>query len=75
VLFGDEHTCHIEGECTVRIKMFNGMVRELQDMRYVPQLKKKFILVGALEAQGLKETLGKGILKMFSESLVVLKGI
>jgi len=28
-----------------------------------------------LEAQGLRETLEEGILKMFSDSLVVLKGI
>jgi len=42
---------------------------------YVPQLKKNLISVGALEAKGLRGTLGEGILKMFSGSLVVLKGI
>ena len=31
--------------------------------------------VGALEAEGLRETLGEGVLKMSSGSLVVLKGI
>jgi len=51
------------------------MVRELKDVMYVPQLKKNLISVGALETQGLRETLGEGILKMFSSSLVVLKGI
>ena len=51
------------------------MIRELKDVMYVPQLKKNLISVGALETQGLRETLGEGILKMFSSSLVVLKGI
>ena len=74
VSFGDGLTCHIEGIRTILIKIFDGTVRKLY-VRYVPQLKKNIILVGALEAQGLKETLGKDILKMFSESLVVLKGI
>jgi len=40
VSFEDGHTCHIKGIITVHIKMFDGMVRELQDVRYVPQLKK-----------------------------------
>ena len=50
-------------------------MRELKDVRYVPQLKKNVISIGALESQGLRETLGGGVLKMFSGSLVVLKGI
>ena len=69
------HTCHIEGISTVRIKFSDGIVRELKDMRYVPQLNKNLISIVALEAQGLKGTLGEGVLKMFSSSLVVLKGI
>ena len=44
-------------------------------MRYVPQLKKNIISVGALETQGLRGTLGEGVLKISSGSLVILKGI
>ena len=51
------------------------MIRELKDVRYVPQLNKNLISIGALEAHGLKRTLGEGVLKMSSGSLVVLKGI
>jgi len=50
------------------------MVRELKDVRYVPQLNKNLISVGALEAQGLRGTLGESILKMFSGSSVFSKG-
>ena len=45
------------------------MIRELKDVRYVPQLKKNLISVGALNSQGLRETLEEGILMMFSGSL------
>jgi len=38
-------------------------------------LKKNLISVGALKAQDLRETLGEGVLKIFSGSLVILKGI
>jgi len=34
---------------TVRIKMFDGVVRDLKDVRYVPQMNKNIISVGALE--------------------------
>jgi len=73
VPFNDGHSCQIEGMGTVRIKLFDGMVRELKDMRYISQLKKNIISVGALEA--LRGTFEKGVLKMFSASLVVLKAI
>ena len=43
---------------TIRIKLFDEMIRELNDVRYVPQLKKNLISIGALEAQSLRETLG-----------------
>jgi len=40
----------MEGIRTVLIKMFDGMVRELKEVKYVPQLKKNIISVGALKA-------------------------
>jgi len=75
VSLGHEYTCHIEEICTAHIKLSNGMVRELKDVRDVSQLNKNLILVRDLEAQGMRETLGECILKMSSDSLVVLKGI
>jgi len=40
----DTHaSCQIEGIRTVHIKLFDGMVRELKNVRYVPQLKKNLI--------------------------------
>ena len=73
--FDNEYTCPTEGIGTVRIKLFDEIIRELKDVRYVSQLKKKLISVGALEAQGLRGTLGEGILKMSCGSLIVLKDI
>ena len=74
-MFGDGYTCHIGGRVIVCVKLSDGIVRELKDIRYVPQLNKNLISVGALEAQGLSVTLGEGVHKMFNGSFVVLKGI
>jgi len=54
--------------------MFDGAVRDLTDVRYVPQMKKN-ISVGAMESKGLKVTLENNILKVTKGSLVVMKGI
>ena len=50
---GDDHPCNEEGMGTVRIKMFDGIVRELKEVKYVPQLKRNLFSVGTLEALGL----------------------
>jgi len=63
VSLGDGHTCQIEGIYIVCIKLFDGMIRELNDVRYVPQLK-SLISVGALEEQSLRETIGESVLKI-----------
>jgi len=73
----DVDTCCMEGICIILIKMFDGIVRELKDIRYVPQLKlkKNLISIKVLEIQGLKETLRDGILKMLKGLMVVIKGV
>ena len=72
---GDDHPCNIEGMGTVRIKMDDGIVRELKKVRYVPQLKRNFISVGTLEALGLVISIRDGVLKMIKGSMVVMEGV
>ena len=48
MVMGDDHPCNIEGMGTVRIKMDDGIVRELKEVRYVPQLKTNLISVGTV---------------------------
>ena len=72
---GDDHPCNIEGMGTVRIKMEDGIVRELKEVRYVPQLKKNLITVGILEALGLVISIRDGVLKMIKGSIVMMKGV
>ena len=63
------------GKDTVRIRMDDGTLRELNEVRYISRMTKNLISIGALEAESLRETLDEGVLKIFSGSLVVLKGI
>jgi len=50
---GDDHPYNVEGIGIVRIKMDDATVRELEEVRYVPQLKRNFISVGALKTLSL----------------------
>ena len=72
---GDDHPCNVEEICTARIKMFDGIVRELKEVRYVPQLKRNLISVGALKTLGLVVSIRDGVLKMIKNSMVVMKGV
>jgi len=65
----------MEGISTVIVKMFDGMVRELKDVRYVSQLKMILISIGALKALSLEVSIRDGVLKMVKGLMVVLKGV
>ena len=72
---GDDYPCNIEGMGIIRIKMDDGIVRELKEVRYVSQLKRNLITVDALETLGLVVSIRDGVLKMTKSSMVVMKGI
>ena len=74
-VMGDDHPCNIEGMGTVRIKMNDGIVRELKEVRYVPQLKRNLISVGVLKTLSLVVSIQDGVLKMTKGSVVVMKGV
>ena len=39
IVMTDDRPCNMEGIGTIHIKMFDEMVQELKEVRYVPQLK------------------------------------
>ena len=75
VVMGDDRPCNMKGIGTVQIKMFDGIVSELKEVRYVPQLKRNLISIGALKALGHKVSVRHGVLKITKGSVLVLKGV
>jgi len=71
----DDRTCRLVGKGTTHIKMYYETMRELKDVRFISCMTKNLISVGALEVESLRGTLEKGVLKMSSGSLVILKSI
>ncbi|KAH9671777.1 retrovirus-related pol polyprotein from transposon TNT 1-94-like protein [Citrus sinensis] len=75
VVMGNDQPCRTMGIGTIQLKMFDGMVRELKKVRFVPALKKNLISVGALEAKGYKVTIKDGIMKFTHGAMVILQGV
>jgi len=67
--------CAIHVHNQILIKIFDGMMRELKDVKYVPQIKKNIISVGVLEAHGLEFSSRDRIFKLLKDLIVMLKGI
>ena len=72
---GDDRSYNMKVISTILFKMFDGMVQELKEVRYVPQLKMNLISIGALKALGFKVSVGDGVLKMTRGLMVVLKSV
>ena len=68
----DDHICWLVSMDTVRIKMYDGTMRKLKEVRYIFRMTKNLISVEALKVEGLIRMLGEGVLKMSNCTLVVL---
>ena len=71
---GNNAPCKIVGIGTVRIKMFDGVVRTLSDVRHVPDLKRNLISLNTLDVKRYKYTGEDGVVKISKGALVMMKG-
>ncbi|KAG8495946.1 hypothetical protein CXB51_009450 [Gossypium anomalum] len=74
VLIGNNASCKIAGVGTIKVKMFDGVVRTLSDIRHVPELKRNLISLSTLDSKGYRYTAESGVLKISKGSLIVMKG-
>ncbi|KAG1368365.1 hypothetical protein COCNU_14G008330 [Cocos nucifera] len=49
VILGDDHSCKVAGIGTIRVGMFDGMVRTLTNVKHISELKKNLVSLGYLE--------------------------
>ena len=57
---------------TVRIKMFDDVVRTLGNVKHVPDLKRNLISLGTLDSKGHKYTGEGGVLKVSKGALILI---
>ena len=74
VLMGNNNACQTKGIGTVRLKMHDGTIKRLTDVRYIPDLKKNLISLGVLDSDGYKIIMENGVLKVVRGAFVAMKG-
>ncbi|GJX75492.1 transposable element [Tanacetum coccineum] len=70
VFMGNDSPCKVVGIGTIQIRMHDGVVRTLTDVRHVPDLKKN---LGVFDSKGFKYTSENGVLRVSKGALVVMK--
>jgi hypothetical protein len=71
---GNNSPCDVVGMGTVQIKMFDGVVRTLTEVRHVPSMSRNLISLSTLDTKGYKYYIVDGVSKVTKGSLVVMKG-
>jgi len=74
VLMGNNMPCKKIGIGSIKIRMHDDIVRTLNNVRHMPDLKKKLISLGTLDSNGYKFSAEGGVLRVSKGSLIVMKG-
>ncbi|KAG8485080.1 hypothetical protein CXB51_021402 [Gossypium anomalum] len=74
ILMGNNTSCKITSVGTIKVNMFDGVVRTLSNVRHVPELKRNLISLSTLNLKGYRYIAESGVLKISKGSLVVMKG-
>ncbi|KAK8954443.1 hypothetical protein KSP39_PZI002550 [Platanthera zijinensis] len=75
VSMDNDKTCRTIGVESILVRMHDGAVRELTEVRHVPDIRKNLLSVGALEAKGYKIVIEEGVLKISRGALVFMRGV
>ena len=71
---GDGTACNITGVGTVRIRMYDGTVRTLRDVRYARRLRRNLISLGTLDSQVCSFSAQSGVLEVVLGPKLVMMG-
>ncbi|KAH9687889.1 Integrase catalytic domain-containing protein [Citrus sinensis] len=74
VMMGNNVVCKIMGISNISLKLHDGTIRELKQVRYVPELKRNLISLGMLDQMGCSVRIKSGELMIVKDSHVVMKG-
>ncbi|GKA96535.1 retrotransposon protein, putative, ty1-copia subclass [Tanacetum coccineum] len=75
VLLGDNRECKIRGIGKVRVQLRDGSSFMLNNVRYIPELKRNLISLGTLEKEGYTVKLQSGKVTVINGSKIALSGI
>src|SRR3954464_15392387 len=74
VLMGNDAECNVIETGNIQMRMFDGQVQTLSNVRHVPSMRKNLLSLEALEAQGFRFSGEGGVIKVSRGSMTVLMG-
>ncbi|CAD6219719.1 unnamed protein product [Miscanthus lutarioriparius] len=74
VRMGDNNPREIMGIGSVQIKMHDGMIRTLKDVRHIPGMARNLISLSTLDAEGYRHSSSGGVCKVSKDSLIHMIG-
>ena len=74
VFMGNNNTCQVKGIGNINLKLHDGKIRCLSDVRYVPGLKSNLISLGTLDELGYCYKAEKGCMHVYKDKNLVLSG-
>ena len=75
VLMGNDVSCRVVQMGNIRVKMFDGSIRKLCDVRHVPDLRKNMISLGTLDGDGFNYKSTNEVMEVSKGVLTVMKEI
>jgi len=73
IFMGNDHALEIVGIGTIKLKIYNGLIRTISEMWHVKGLKNKILFMGQFDNLGCKIWWDNGIMKIIKRALMVLK--
>ena len=74
VIIGNNAVCKVIGMGNVSLRLHDGTIWELREVRYVPDLNRNLISLGLIDQNGFSIKLEYGILLIMKGSKIVMKG-
>lgn len=71
-MMGNYVQCKFYGKGTIQINTYNGVVRTLSNVRYIPDLKRNLISLDTLEENGCKHSI-EGVLKVSKGAIILTR--
>ena len=71
---GNNATCKVIRISSIRLKIYDGIIRELDGVRHVLELKRNLNSLGVLDKAGCSIKVKSSALKVIRGSMVLMKG-
>lgn len=74
VFMGNDASCKMGGIGSIKVKMFDGIIRTLCDVKHVPDLRNYMISLGTLDGNSFDYISTNGVMKVRKGVMIVIKG-